>query len=56
MNYSELVRLQREFYTEHITREIPFRLCALDRLEEGIKTHEHGNNGSTEKRPGKITF
>lgn len=56
MNYSELVRLQREFYTEHITREIPFRLCALDRLEEGIKTHEQEITEALKKDLGKSPF
>lgn len=38
--YSELLRRQRLFYIEHITREIPYRLTALDRLREGIKDNE----------------
>ena len=29
-----MVNLQKAFFNEHITREIPFRLCALDRLAE----------------------
>ena len=27
--YTRLVKLQKAFFNEHITREIPFRLCAL---------------------------
>lgn len=36
----DLIQSQRLFFTEHITREIPFRLCALDRLQEGIRKYE----------------
>ena len=34
--YTRLVKLQKAFFNEHITREIPFRLCALDRLAEAL--------------------
>ena len=37
-DYHHLVNQQKAFFNEHITREIPFRLCALDRLAEGIVT------------------
>ena len=39
-DYHHLVNLQKAFFNEHITREIPFRLCALDRLAEGIASRE----------------
>ena len=38
--FASIHRRQRLFYLEHITREIPFRLTALDRLREGIETNE----------------
>ena len=39
-DYHHLVNLQKAFFNEHITREIPYRLCALDRLAEGIADRE----------------
>lgn len=36
----DLRHRQELFYVEHITRELPYRLTALDRLREGIKEHE----------------
>ena len=39
-DYHQLVKLQGAFFDEHITREIPFRLCALDRLAEGLVSRE----------------
>lgn len=38
--FSDLIRRQRLFYIEHITREIPYRLTALERLRESIEEHE----------------
>ena len=38
--YTRLVKLQKAFFNEHITREIPFRLCALDRLAEALVSRE----------------
>ena len=38
--YAALHERQRLFFNEHITREIPYRLTALDRLREGIIEHE----------------
>ena len=38
--YSDLLHRQRLFYVEHITREIPYRLTALDRLRESITDNE----------------
>ena len=39
--YTRLVKLQKAFFNEHITREIPFRLCALDRLAEALVSREN---------------
>ncbi len=38
--YTALHKRQQLFYNEHITREIPYRLTALDRLHEAITEHE----------------
>lgn len=38
--YAALHKRQKLFFNEHITREIPYRLTALDRLREGIIEHE----------------
>lgn len=38
--YAALHERQKLFFNEHITREIPYRLTALDRLREGIVEHE----------------
>lgn len=38
--YKLLNERQKAFYIEHITRELPYRLTALDRLREGLKDHE----------------
>lgn len=41
--YTRLVKLQKAFFNEHITREIPFRLCALDRLAEALVSRENNS-------------
>ena len=38
--YTGIHRRQKLFYLEHITRELPYRLTALDRLREGIIANE----------------
>ena len=37
--YTDIYKRQKLFYLEHITREVPYRLAALDRLREGIIDH-----------------
>ena len=54
--YSSLRERQRLFYIEHITRELPFRLTALDRLREGIKTHEQALSQALHDDLGKSQF
>ncbi len=54
--YSDLLRRQRLFYLEHITREIPYRLTALDRLREGIIDHEKELTEALHSDLGKSDF
>ncbi|MBQ8564519.1 MAG: aldehyde dehydrogenase [Bacteroidaceae bacterium] len=54
--YSDLLKRQRLFYTEHITRELPYRLTALDRLREGIKDHEQELSDALYNDLGKSAF
>ncbi len=54
--YAALIESQRAFFTEHITREIPFRLCALDRLAEGIKNREVQLSQALHADLGKSSF
>lgn len=55
-DYHHLVNQQKAFFNEHITREIPFRLCALDRLAEGIVTREKQLNEALHADMGKSPF
>lgn len=52
----DLIQSQRLFFTEHITREIPFRLCALDRLQEGIRKYEPELTEALQNDLGKSAF
>lgn len=52
----DLIQSQRLFFTEHITREIPFRLCALDRLQEGIRKYEPELTEALRNDLGKSAF
>lgn len=54
--YSDLHQRQRLFYVEHITRELPYRLTALDRLREGIKDHEQELTDALHSDLGKSAF
>ena len=54
--YSELNNKQRLFYLEHITRELPYRLTALDRLREGIKDNEQALTDALHSDLGKSAF
>ena len=54
--YHHLVNLQKAFFNEHITREIPYRLCALDRLAEGIADREKQLNEALRADMGKSPF
>lgn len=54
--YSDLLRRQRLFYLEHITRELPYRLTALDRLREGILDHEKELTEALHSDLGKSDF
>ena len=54
--YADLHHRQKLFYTEHITRELPYRLTALDRLREGIKDHEAELSDALFKDLGKSVF
>ncbi len=54
--YSALIESQRAFFVEHITREIPFRLCVLDRLAEGIKNREEQISQALHADLGKSVF
>ncbi len=54
--YSDLLRRQRLFYVEHITRELPYRLAALDRLRESIVEHEELLTEALQKDLGKSAF
>ncbi len=56
INYSQLIESQRAFFNEHITREIPFRLCALDRLYEGIMARETDLSEALRADLGKSPF
>ena len=55
-DYHHLVNQQKAFFNEHITREIPFRLCALDRLAEGIVTREKQLTEALQADLGKSPF
>ena len=48
--------LQKAFFNEHITREIPFRLCALDRLAEGIASRDGQLSAALRADLGKSPF
>lgn len=52
----DLIQSQRLFFTEHIAREIPFRLCALDRLQEGIRKYEPELTEALRNDLGKSAF
>lgn len=54
--YSDLLRRQRLFYVEHITRELPYRLAALDRLRESIKDNEAMLSQALYEDLGKSAF
>ncbi len=54
--YSTLYNRQKLFYLEHITRELPYRLTALDRLREGIKDNEQALAEALYKDLGKSQF
>lgn len=54
--YSDLHQRQRLFYVEHITRELPYRLTALDRLREGIKDYEQELTDALHSDLGKSAF
>lgn len=54
--YSRLVKLQKAFFNEHITREIPFRLCALDRLTEALVSREKQLGEALHADLGKSAF
>ncbi|MBR3951448.1 MAG: aldehyde dehydrogenase [Bacteroidaceae bacterium] len=54
--YSTLRNRQKLFYLEHITRELPYRLTALDRLREGIKDNEQALAEALYKDLGKSQF
>lgn len=54
--YSELNNKQRLFYLEHITRELPYRLTALDRLREGVKDNEQALTDALHSDLGKSAF
>lgn len=54
--YSDLLQRQRLFYIEHITRELPYRLTALDRLREGIKEYEQELTDALHRDLGKSAF
>lgn len=55
-DYHQLVKLQGAFFDEHITREIPFRLCALDRLAEGLVSCEKELTEALRADLGKSPF
>lgn len=54
--YTSLYERQKLFYNEHITREIPYRLTALDRLREGIEDHEQDFTEALNADLGKSAF
>ena len=54
--YTDLYERQRLFFNEHITREIPYRLTALDRLREGIIEHEADIMQALQADLGKSPF
>ena len=54
--YADLRHRQKLFYAEHITRELPYRLTALDRLREGIKDHEAELSDALFQDLGKSVF
>lgn len=54
--YTRLVKLQKAFFNEHITREIPFRLCALDRLAEALVSREKQLGEALHADLGKSAF
>jgi aldehyde dehydrogenase (NAD+) len=54
--YTSLHNRQRLFYLEHITRELPYRLTALDRLREGIKDNEQALVDALHEDLGKSPF
>ncbi len=54
--YTSLYERQRQFYNEHITREIPYRLTALSRLREGIEEHEQELTDALKSDLGKSAF
>ena len=54
--YSALHNRQKRFYLEHITRELPYRLTALDRLREGIKDNEQALADALHNDLGKSQF
>ena len=54
--YADLYERQKLFFNEHITREIPYRLTALDRLREGIIEHEADIMQALQADLGKSPF
>ncbi len=54
--YKILNNRQKLFYVEHITRELPYRLTALDRLREGVKDNEVALTEALHKDLGKSAF
>lgn len=54
--FTDLLQRQRLFYAEHITRELPYRLTALDRLREGLKEYEQELTDALHKDLGKSAF
>lgn len=54
--YTEIYKKQKAFYIEHITRELPYRLTALDRLREGLKDHEQELTEALRADLGKAPF
>lgn len=54
--YIDLHRRQKLFYLEHITREVPYRLTALDRLREGIQDNQQALIDALHDDLGKAPF
>lgn len=54
--YTSLYERQKLYYNEHITRELPYRLTALDRLYEGIVEHQEEIISALNSDLGKAAF
>ena len=56
MKIEKIVERQREFFATDRTKELRFRLEALNRLEESIKKHEEDINLALKKDLNKSVF